>query len=127
MLEEYCRLRQEKDSFRRFYTDSALDLYVWYENDKITIIGFQLIYNKQDEDNMKAFTWEAKKGGLHSGVDIKGFYDPSPILVDNGPFEPMKLLDTFVKSAMNLDKTIYNLIYNVLKSYDKQNILRHPD
>jgi len=68
MLKEYGNIRQEKNTFRRYFTDEEIDLYIWYKNDKKTVIGFQIIYNLKWEDNMKAFTWDIFKGTSHTKV-----------------------------------------------------------
>lgn len=87
MLTEYERVRQDKNGYRRLYSDSNCDLYLWYDNEiNRKMIGFQIVYKQKTE--LKALTWTEREGFYHLGVDEgKSWYAQTPLLVEDGIFE----------------------------------------
>ena len=84
MLEEFENLRQEKNGYRRLFFSKKYDLYIWYNEKNGTIIGFQIVYDK--ESTQKAFTWNEEDGYMNDTVDEGDNYPLSltPILVPDG-------------------------------------------
>jgi hypothetical protein len=51
MLREVLMVRQiPSQPFRRWFTDSQHDLYVWYDDRRKDIIGFQFCYEKRKDE-----------------------------------------------------------------------------
>jgi hypothetical protein len=115
MLEEFKNIVQEKDSFRRMFTDKDIDLDVWYNADKHTIRGFRIVYDKNQEDTTKAVTWESGKGICHSKIYIGGVYKPTVIPAESAGFDSIKMLKLFMETGKNIDKYIYVLVCSVLQ------------
>ncbi len=119
MLREIKNPRQYKDEgFRRWFTDDYFDLIIWYSDDKTTITGFQLTYDK--EHNERALTWRNTGSYMHTGVDdgeIYGSYKMSPILVADGSFDKNSIGERFLKAASGLDKDLVSFVYKRLSEY----------
>ncbi|MBN2533034.1 MAG: hypothetical protein JXB88_09085 [Spirochaetales bacterium] len=123
MLKEFINVRQEKNGYRRLFTDEDIDLYIWYDDSKENIRGFQLVYGKRHDD-MKAFTWERDKGTSHTKVDDEGWYNPSPILAAPIPGSDSifnkEVVKSFKKKSKNLDKPLVTFILEKMKEYGKR-------
>ncbi len=87
MLIEFEKLRQDKNGYRRLFSDDNCDLYMWYDNEiNKKLIGFQIVYKINME--LKALTWTENEGFFHLGVDEgKNWYAQTPLLVEDGIFE----------------------------------------
>jgi len=116
MLKEFKKVRQDNDSFRRYFTDDMFDLYIWYNKDVKEIEGFQIIYDKREE-NLHAFTWEKNEGTFHSGIDNEGWYNPSPILFKSELANKIDIAREFVKRAKNIDDKLVKMIANKIVHY----------
>ena len=116
VLKEFINIRQEKNGYRRLFSDEDIDLYLWYDDSKSKILGFQLVYGKK-QDNMRAFTWESDKGICHTRVDDEGWYNPTPILVRDGIFKKTKITKQFKEKCENLDNEIINLVLEKISAY----------
>ncbi len=120
MLKEYKDVRQEKNSYRRYFTDAYFDLFIWYDKKEGHLIGFQLCYDKGRYS--RALTWEVDKGFSHDrideGEDGKGVIKRTPILVPDGIFNTQRIALLFKKSSKLLENSISDLIYNKLLEYD---------
>jgi hypothetical protein len=67
MLVEIRNTRQiEGEGFRRWFTDEFFDLIVWYD-EKRTLVGFQLCYDKEGRE--RALTWTREHGFQHNRID----------------------------------------------------------
>lgn len=110
MFTEFDKVRQEKDGFRRLFTDKQLQLYVWYTEKGGEIYGFQLLY--MHRNNQKALTWTKEEGFLHSDVDgwDSSGINSTPFLVSGGqiPFEQLKL--KLQESLQGVEQEIQDLI-----------------
>jgi len=119
MLKEWKKVRQEKHSFRRLFTDDNFDLYVWYpsQHDR-RITGFQLVYNS--DGCQKALTWQAELGFSHLKIDEgdRGL-NRSPILVMDGLFDYGSVVDALTYSMRSLDPDISELVIRKLEEYAK--------
>jgi hypothetical protein len=67
MLREFRKVRQERGTYRRLFTDDYFDLYLWYSQRWGRFLGFQLVYDKND--NPHALTWTESQGFQHESVD----------------------------------------------------------
>ena len=119
MIREIKDPRQfPEEGFRRWFTDDYFDLIVWYENDEITITGFQLAYDK--EHNERALTWRSTGSYTHMGIDdgeITGGYKMSPVLVSDGAFDKNTIAERFKKASGEMDEDLASFVYRKLVSY----------
>lgn len=103
MLRESQPARQiPGDYFRRYFTDTALGLVVWYESDG-SIHGFQLSYDLENEP--RALTWTPGKGFSHSSIDDgeeSVLSNRAPLLRPASGYDPIKLRADFIASADSL-------------------------
>lgn len=119
MLKEFTRLRQDKKSFRRLFSDDQYDLYVWYPNrDMARIIGFQLVYKSGFDE--KALTWTESDGFLHTKVDDGDKKtNQSPILVADGLFEYSTVYPGLAARIGEVDPCVRDFIMEKIASYDQ--------
>lgn len=120
MLTEFAGVRQiPNDGYRRWFTDSDFDLFVWYDDEsRETVVGFQLCYNKRTEQ--KALTWYRDRGYLHTAVD-DGEGSPlknrTPILVADGQFPRDRVVRQFLVAAKSIDRSLFDLVKQRLEEY----------
>jgi len=119
MLCEVKNIKQVPgDPYRRLFTSPVFDLFVWYNENRI-ITGFQLSYRQSDKEH--ALTWLVKTGFAHNKVDIgedhPGRTKMSPILVKDGIFHPLQIIDQFQRESANLDAEIVQLVTQKLLTY----------
>ncbi|MBW8011492.1 MAG: hypothetical protein FVQ83_09680 [Chloroflexi bacterium] len=118
MLEEDTRVKQiSGEPRRRWFFDENIDLIVWF-HDVGSILGFQLCYDKQDDEH--AFSWREDKGYFHNHVD-PGEPGPlknlSPILVSDGMLDVDKLKDEFEQNSVEIDLGISSFVLEKLDDY----------
>ncbi len=119
MLHEVENARQiEGEPFRRWFTSSAFDLYVWVSDEK-DIVGFQLCY-RLDARHL-ALTWLQDKGYTHRGID-DGEGRPlqqkmSPVLVPDGAFPAERVLSLFEEKSKELDPEVAGFVTRKLHKY----------
>ena len=117
MLREITTVRSFSHDRRRWFTDSDMDLYVWFRNQMP--VQFQLSFNKQYEEH--AISWDNNKGFNHSkidnGEDRSGRYKMTPILVDDGDFDCLSLARHFLQQSDYLEPTLADFIYARLLEY----------
>lgn len=120
MLKEFENVSQQKDCFRRLFSDEYFDLFVWYEKKGREAVGFQLCYNKKYNEH--SIIWDRRKGYLHSGID-SGENNPtanrSPILVADGYFDNTGIAGVFRENSQYLEEDIAELVHQKLLEYDK--------
>jgi len=119
MLYEIQNVRQnEGEPERRWFVDDYFDLIIWL-NDKEAIEGFQLCYNKSE--NQHALTWHAESGYMHNrvddGEDKAGKPKSIPVLVADGDFRHDEIAEIFRQESKNLDPDISGLIYEKIMQY----------
>lgn len=119
MLKEFKKVRQDRGSFRRLYTDDDFDLYVWYRRKWGSLTGFQLCYDIQTSKCV--LTWNRNEGFSHNRVDegdAAGGSDRSPILIPDGIFSPGEIADRFKSTSKTLRGRLARFIYNKILEYE---------
>jgi hypothetical protein len=117
MLVEIKDVRQVPgEGRRRWFTDSELDLIVWYEGDEVS--GFQLCYGKPRDEH--ALTWHRPASYAHTRVDDgEGPWGSkmTPVLVQDGLFQWDAIARHFKAASTEIDPEISALVYNSLAEY----------
>lgn len=119
-MQEYTRIRQEDNGFRRLFFDEMFDLYVWYSYFQGPIIGFQLVYTH--DDMQKALTWTEKEGYSHTGIDEgdRKLINQSPMLIQDGVFQYEFVYAELVQRMHNLEPDIRDLVVEKIEAYQKE-------
>ena len=117
MLTEVTETRQvEGEPRRRWFTDPAIDLYVWYDAAN-RIIRFQICYDKGPEE--KALDWNAGEGFSHAGVDDGESGElrmkSTPILTGRTEPDRDAVLGLFAAAAGKLEYDLHEFIMDKLK------------
>lgn len=112
MLKESHSTRQfPNEPIRRWFTGSALDLIIWYEENE-EIVGFQLCYNKGMNEH--ALTWWEGKGFSHTRIDDgEGLPDSqkmTPILLPDGAFDKEEVLTLFRQEGAGIDPELISFV-----------------
>jgi hypothetical protein len=118
-LKEFENVRQDRTGFKRLFVDEQFDLYVWYNEKKGSITGFQLVYDKWV--GAKAFTWNKGRGYRHNkidGYDKPGSFE-TPILVRNGYFETKGISKQILEHSKDIEKEIVELVVRSIVEYDQ--------
>ena len=117
-LEEFHDVRQRpEEGFRRYFSSNYFKLWVWYESDKKTLIGFQLLWGGDDKEN--AITW--KKGYIsHTQVADEGHAGAPKMAqilhLDAGKIRPSTIY-IFRKYAAHIEQSLVDFIVSkVLES-----------
>ena len=118
-MQEFDKIRQEKNGYRRLFYDDHFDLYIWYEKAGGKIIGFQIVYNSKHMQ--KALTWTEKEGFTHTGIDEgdRKLINQSPMLVQDGVFEYDRVYSQLLERIHNLDPEIQRLVVTKLDEYQR--------
>jgi len=120
MLREIEETNQKRGEPRkRWFTDSSMDLFVWF-NDDGEIVSYHLTYNKPSDE--KALTWSEEHGFSHFGVDDgarPGKHPASPLLVDDGVFKPTKIIAMLKESSDVLESSIVDFIISGIEEHFK--------
>jgi len=114
MLQEFVRVRQEPPAYRRLFSSNGYDLYIWYDETRTVITGFQILYLEGNEQ--KVFTWDSKKGYDHMGVDDwdSSRFNKTPLLVADGIPNYASLYENMKRELVSLDDGIRTLVLDVL-------------
>lgn len=96
---------------RRWFSDKAIELYVWYD-DRDEIIQFQMCYDKGPAE--KAITWTRDKGFAQHAVDdgesgvfhMKG----SPILAERSHTDIAHALKLLIRHGGKLEHDLYRFL-----------------
>jgi hypothetical protein len=120
MLTEIRETRQiPGEGYRRWFTDERMDLIVWYTHEKGKIIGFQLCYDKEEDE--KALTWTRESGFTHERVDDGGdrgySHKGTPLLLPDGEFRSDRVLRDFTLLAEEIEEPLRRFVGEVLKRY----------
>lgn len=117
-MEEFKNVRQDQSGFKRMFHDDTFDLFVWYDHEGGNIVGFQLVYGK--DDLPRALTWLKDKGFRHNEVD--GYdshnFNETPILVADGTFKTQAVNDLFLAHSDGIDEAISTFVYSTIRKYD---------
>ena len=104
----------------RWFTDGEHDLYIW-RNENDELVRFQFAYGKSSEAE-KMIEWFQGKGVTHSDIDDgerPGGIKRSPLVIRDGPWNPVTMLERFEKAAENIDKKIYDEVREIISEYIK--------
>lgn len=114
MLREFPRVRQEPGEYRRLFCDDGYDLYVWYADDRKTIVGLQILYFEGGAQ--KVVTWRKTTGRDHMGIDDWDCsrFNRTPLLVTDGVPDYSGLLGRIEPRLADLDAEIRDLVLGVL-------------
>ena len=117
MLTEVTETRQvEGEPRRRWFTDPAIDLYVWYDAAN-RIIRFQICYDKGPDE--KALSWDAAAGFSHTGVDDgeSGVFrmKSTPILTGSAELHLDAVRRRFAAAAGRLEHDLHEFIMHKLE------------
>ncbi len=121
MLNEFERLRQDKNGFRRLFSDNNCDLYLWYDNktDK-NLVGFQIVYKSNID--LKALTWTKKEGFYHLAVDEgRNRGGQTPLLVLDGLFEYNNVNQTIDENITSIEDNDVKTVLEMIKQYGQKN------
>jgi hypothetical protein len=119
MLEEFKDLSQEKEGFRRLFTDRYFDLYLWYESPRGPLTGFQLCYDMGNDPH--SLTVKVGGSSMHARIDEgeEGCmrYKGSPILVSDGAIDKPELLGRFAESSASLEPDLRERVLRAIREY----------
>lgn len=117
MLTEFPQVRQiPQDGYRRWFTDSDMDLILWYEEGLLT--GFQLCYDKGRKE--RALTWRQRGGWDHLAIDSgdrPGGPKRTPILVADGTFQADLVGARWNQAAAGLEPSLRRWLEAALKAW----------
>ena len=106
------------DPPRRWFSDDFFDLIVWFDTDG-SIWGFQLCYDR--ETLPRALTWTKAKGYIHSGIDdgehSGGMHKASPILVQDGLFDPKGAGEKLAAASGDLPPEILSFVMEKINGF----------
>jgi hypothetical protein len=119
MLSEVKNTRQiEGEPRRRWFTDRAVDLYVWYDADEV--VQFQICYDKGPRE--KALSWNRDAGFSHRSVDDGegGVFRmrSSPILTGRAELDLDAVRRAFAAVAGRLEYDLHEFIMQKLTGSD---------
>jgi hypothetical protein len=117
MLREVPKTRQIRgEPRRRWFTSTAMDLYIWYD-DADAPLGFQLCYGKPDHE--RALTWFRPDAYSHMRVDPTGrsSHSGTPILLADGLFERDTVREDFAREARELPAEVVDLVEERIAGY----------
>jgi len=109
---EYVNVRQRPDEgFRRYFLNDYFKLWVWYESNKETFIGFQLLWGGDNNEN--AITWKTTGEFSHHGVADEGLPGAAKMTQilegDAGRIRPSTIY-IFARYAARIDREIVDLV-----------------
>ena len=125
MFEEFINLRQDKNGYRRLFFTKNMDLYIWYDKKDGEIIGFQIVYEKNNEQ--KAFTWKKENGFTHDTVDDGDkYFNLTPILIPDGEVK-LSYLISYLESNLEIGEAdIKEIVLRKLNEYREKIVSRIP-
>ena len=103
--------------------DDTMDLIVWFDEEKESIVGFQLAYDQGGLEH--ALTWKSRTGFQHEKVDDgerrPGKYKAAPILLPDGDFCASAIANLFQENAARIDAAISGFVHAKLLEYPGRN------
>jgi len=116
LLQEITKIRQIEGEPRRcWFSDTVLDLYLWYDADG-QLIQFQLCYDKGPGE--QALTWKKDAGILHHSVDDGegGIYrmKSTPVIVEESHYDAGRIADLVRQRGGKLEHDLYEFILSHL-------------
>ena len=123
MLREIKEASQKRgEPKKRWFSSTNMDLFVWF-NDDDEIVSYHLTYNKPKDE--KALTWSEEHGFSQLGVDDgarPGKHPASPLLVEGGVFNPLKIISLLKENSGELEASIENFIISGIEENFVQNV-----
>ncbi|MFP4376395.1 MAG: hypothetical protein ACLFP4_05075 [Spirochaetales bacterium] len=121
MLTEWIgATKDNEEGRRRWYTDEAMDLIVWYSGSDVT--HFQLCYDKQHEQH--AIVWSSDGLLRHQRVDTgesrPGSPKSAPIIAQEANKEIGELEIDFLRRAENLDPILVSFVRESIAHFSDQ-------
>lgn len=119
MLREFSDLRQDTEGHRRLFSDETFDLYLWYDRVGGKIVGFQLCYDKGENEH--ALTWIEGKGYLHSRIDdgeSSVRENLTPVLARDGFFDRHGVAERFREASREIERGIAELVYRRILAFE---------
>jgi hypothetical protein len=111
------------EPFRRWFSNTNLNLIVWYDAHK-SITGFQLCYRHEGEE--KALTWTSGQGFSHESIDDgetrPARHKMTPILVPDGIFDKKAITPIFESASQVLDADIRTFVCKKLAEFPENPI-----
>ena len=119
-MREFRGVRQENTGFRRMFTGSELELYVWYVEQGGDILGFQLVY--PISNGRKAFTWTAREGFSHLIIDgwDNNANAGSPFMVSDGTAINESILSLLRTEIENVEEPIRFMVLEKVEEFQKR-------
>ena len=116
MLREIINIRQvEGEPKRRWFSDTELDLYIWYGDDD-TVIQFQICYDKGPKE--QALTWREGEGIVHQAVDDGegGIYrmKSTPVITGASRYDAGRIAGLITRHGGKLEHDLYEFILSRL-------------
>lgn len=110
---------------RRWFTNTAMDLIVWVNDDSLPT-GFQLCYDKGRFE--RAITWTSVHGFSHMAIDdgerLFGLgYKATPVLVAGGSIDIQMINTLFHSNDAHLPNEIAHFVSDKLSAFSA----RHQD
>jgi len=120
MLREIGNIRQYPGQFfRRWFSDEALDLFVWYDAAGGRIAGFQLCFDKDKRERALTYTDENGYSLNEVYADGSAWDMSSPVLaaVPGTEFPRVRLLAQLGERGEALDRRLREYLTEKLEEY----------
>ena len=116
MLKEITEVKKvEGEPRRRWFTDTMLDLYVWYD-DEDNIMQFQISYDKGP--NEQALNWNRESGVANYSVDdgegATFRMKSTPVIVADSEYDMDKVIHLVEQQGFKLEHDLFEFIIAAL-------------
>jgi len=124
MLREISSTHQNKRSqFKRWFTDSDMDLFIWFKNR--APVCFQLCYKKCQQEH--SVSWHIDNGFTHNLIRSKNRQAKYRIPATKSPelaFDAMAIARDFLQACDHIDNTLADFIFSRLLEYPARPAIR---
>ena len=104
MLIEVKEVRQiPEEGIRRWFMDKDMDLILWYDDEDVKLIGFQISYDKRSVQ--RTVTWKSADEGKTSSL-----------LTCDGPYNKNRVMRLLENNGAEMDKEVINFILHQLQN-----------
>lgn len=111
MLREMKFPRKPIRTYRRWFTDSDMDLYVWFIGERP--VRFHLAWNKRGR--IQSISWNSESGFNDSRLDLFELLllvaGASPLRQNNTEFNIAVLANRFLRNCEHIEPTLADFIY----------------
>lgn len=126
MLREIASTHKKNNrKFKRWFTDSNMDLFVWFKGQ--VPVCFQLAYNKRQQEH--SVSWHVDHGFTHNMIrpkDRQAKYRIPPTRSSECFFDAMAVAREFLQASDNIDTLLADFIFSRLLEYPQRPLTR-PD